>query len=215
MSTCHGRECDSPCPMSRVLTYSLTHAYAKCENRHLCSINYHFSKTKSFCFINQNPLDKLRYSLVFYQVSCVFVGSEFSGSHRRLCMPSDTFANFHLWIHMYNQEYRVFHPRGYLSLLAIPKTRIFHFHFLLCNRETHFGRCPILPSPPSNTKHSVDLPCTYNIPSNTKHSVDLYHALTLMSCNVSCINAMQSHCMYLMLYAQRMPRATIQNHTSC
>ena len=51
--------------MSRVLTDSLTHAYAKCENRHLCSINDYFSKTKAFCFINQNSLDKLRYSLAF------------------------------------------------------------------------------------------------------------------------------------------------------
>ena len=51
--------------MSQVLTDSLTHAYAKCENCHLYSINDHFSKTKDFCFINQNPLDKLQYSLVF------------------------------------------------------------------------------------------------------------------------------------------------------
>ena len=51
--------------MSQVLTDSLTHAYVKCENCHLCSINDHFSKTKVFCFINQNSLDKLRYSLVF------------------------------------------------------------------------------------------------------------------------------------------------------
>ena len=51
--------------MSRVLVDSLTHAYAKCENRHLCSINDHFSKTKAFFFINQNPLDKLQYSVVF------------------------------------------------------------------------------------------------------------------------------------------------------
>ena len=58
--------------MSRVLTDSLTNAYAKCENRHLCSINDHFFKTKAFCFINQNPLDKLRYSLVFTK-SCVFL----------------------------------------------------------------------------------------------------------------------------------------------
>ena len=65
MSTCQGRECDSPCPMSRVLTDSLTHAYTKFENRNLCSINDHFSKTKVFCFISQNLLDKLRYSLVF------------------------------------------------------------------------------------------------------------------------------------------------------
>ena len=41
----------------------------------------------------------------FYQVLCVFVGSEFSGSHHRLRTPSDTFTNFHRWIHMSNQEY--------------------------------------------------------------------------------------------------------------
>ena len=58
--------------MSRVLTDSLTHAYAKCENCHLCSINDHFSKTKVFYFISQNPLDKLRYSLVFTKL-CVFL----------------------------------------------------------------------------------------------------------------------------------------------
>ena len=74
---------------------------------------------------------------------------------------------------MSNQEYRVFHLRGYLSLLVIPNTRIFHFLFLLCYHETHFGHCPILSSLPFNTKHSVNLPCTPDIPSNTKHSVDL------------------------------------------
>ena len=105
-----------------VLTDSLTHAYAKCENHHLYSINDHFSKTKAFCFINQNPLDKLRYLLVFTK-SRVF------WSHRRLRMPSDTFSNFLRWIHMSNQEHRVFHPRGYLSLLAIPNTCTFPFLF--------------------------------------------------------------------------------------
>ena len=129
------------------------------------------------------------------------MGSEFSGSHCMLCTPSDTFANFHHWIHISNQEYRVFHPRGYLSLLTIPNTRIFHLIFIFCDRETHFGRYPISPSPPSNTKHSVVLPCTNIIPSNTKHSVNLYHALPPMSFDVSCINAMQCHCMYLMLHA--------------
>ena len=64
--------------------------------------------------------------------------------------------------------------------------------FQLQNRATHFGRCPMLPRPQSNTKHSVDQPCTHNIPSNTKHSVDLYHALTPMSCDVLVHNAMQS-----------------------
>ena len=86
-----------------------------------------------------------------------------------------TLSNFHHWIYMSNQEYRVFHSSGYLTLVGIPNTRI----FLLCDCETYFGRCPILPSPPSNTKHSVNL----------------YHALIPMSCDVSCINAMQCHCM--------------------
>ena len=153
-----------------------------------------FYKSKS---IGQTPI-----FTCFYQVSCVSMGSEFPRSHCRLRTPSDTFANFHQWIHMSNQEYRVFHPRGYLSLLSIPNKHIFHFMFLLSNRETHFGCCLILPSPPSNTKHSVDLPCTHDIPSNTKHSVDLYHALIPMSCDVSCINAMQCHFLYLILLEQ-------------
>ena len=122
--------------------------------------------------------------------------SEFPGSHRRLRTPSDTFANFYRRIHMSNQEYRVFHPMGYSSLLAIPNTHIFHFNFLLCNREIHFGCYPILPSPPSNTKHSVDLPCTHDIPSNTKHSIDLptmhSHPFNAMS---PCIFNARCHCM--------------------
>ena len=212
MSTCHGCECDSPCPISRVLIDSLTHAYAKCENRHLCSINDHFFQNKSFFFYKSKSIGQTPIFTCFYQVSCVFVGSEFPRSHRWLRTPFDTFANFHRWIHMSNQEYQVFHPRGYLSLLAIANTRIFHFLFLLCNREAHFGHCPILSSPPlntkhsvdrpcthdipSNTKHSVDRPCTHDIPSNTKHSVDLYHALTTMSCDVSRAYAnVMHHCM--------------------
>ena len=65
--------------MSRVLIDSLTHAYAKCENGHLCFINDHFSKTKAFCFINQNPLDKLRYSLVFTKSHVFLCVANFRG----------------------------------------------------------------------------------------------------------------------------------------
>ena len=125
----------------------------------------------------------------FYQVPCVFVGSKFLRSHRRLPMPSDPFTNFHRWIHMSNQAYRVFHPRGYLSLLAIPNTRIFHFLFLLCDHETHFLCCPILLSPPSNTKHNVDLPCTHDIPLNTKHITHTH----VMRCPVHKCNVMTLH----------------------
>ena len=165
--------------MSRVLTDSFTHVYAKCENRHLCSINDNFFKIKAFCFISQNPLDKLRYSLVFTKFRVFLWVANFQGlTVGFACLL--TLSNFHHWIHMSNQEYRVFHSSGYLSLVGIPNTRI----FLLCDCETYFGRCLISPSPPSNTKHSVNL----------------YHALIPMSCDVSCINTMQCHCMYLMLH---------------
>ena len=94
MSICHGWECDSPCPMSRVFTDSLTHSYANCENRHLCSINDHFSKTKDFCFINQNSLEKLRYSLIFTKSRVFLWVEKFQGltaSFSRLPTLSRTF----------------------------------------------------------------------------------------------------------------------------
>ena len=56
---------------------------------------------------------------------------------------------------------------GDLPQLTMPNTHIFHFQ----NRETHFGHCPILLSPPSNTKHSVeddDDACKECKGSNTK-----------------------------------------------
>ena len=140
-------------------------------------------QNKSFLFYKSKSIGQSSISTCFYQVSCVFVGSEFPGSHRRLRMHFDTFANFHYWIYMSNHKYRVFHSRGYLSLLAIPNTRIFHFLFLLCNRETHFGCCPILPSPPSNT-HSVDLPLL-TIYHRTPNTVLIYQPCThthLMRC---------------------------------
>ena len=170
--------------MSQVLTDSLTHAYAKCENRHLCSINDHFSKTKGFCFINQNPLVNLQYQLVFTNFRVFLWVVNFRGliaGLARLLTLSRTFI------------------AGYICLTkncVIPNTRIFHFLFLLCDRETHFGRCPILQSPLSNTKPSVNLPCTHDIPSNTKHSVNLptmhlrpFNVMSPCICNARC------HCM--------------------
>ena len=124
-----------------------------------------FFQNKIFLFYKSKSIGQSPISTCFYQVPCVFVGSEFSGS------------NFYRWIHMSNQEYRVFHPRGIYPFL--PNTRIFHFLFFLC-RETHFGRCPILPSPPSNTKHSIDLPTMHSHPFN---------AMSPCICNARC------HCM--------------------
>ena len=82
--------------MSRVLTDAFTHAHGKCENRHLFSINDHFSKTKSFCFINQNPLDKLRYSLVFTKF-CVFLWVVDFWCLTTGFANLDTFTTFHRW----------------------------------------------------------------------------------------------------------------------
>ena len=86
---------------------------------------------------------------------------------------------------------------GDLPQLSMPNTHIFHFQ----NCATHFGHCPLLPSPPSNFKHSIDEPCPHDIPSNTKHSVDFYLALTPMPCDVLVHNAMQScHCLFIPCY---------------
>ena len=90
---------------------------------------------------------------------------------------------------------------GFIYPNFLCPTHIFFIIFFFLNRETHFGRCPMLPSPLSNTKHSVDQPCTHDIPSSIKHSVDLYHALTPMSCDVLVHNTMQScHCSFIPCY---------------
>ena len=75
-------------------------------------------QNKSFLFYKSKSIGQFPISTCFNQVPCVFVGSQFPGSHCRLRTPFDTFTNFHCWIHISNQEYRVFHPSGYLSLLA-------------------------------------------------------------------------------------------------
>ena len=54
---------------------------------------------------------------------------------------------------------------GVYPCLLLPYT---YFHFHVCNRATLFRRHPMVPSPPSNTKRSVDP----------------YNALTPMSCDV-------------------------------
>ena len=84
----------------------------------------------------------------------------------------------------------------YANLLCLT-----HIFFIFLNRETHFGRCPMLLSPSSNNKHNVDQPCTHDIPSSTKHNVNLYYALTPMSCDVLVHNALQScHCSFIPCY---------------
>ena len=69
-------------------------------------------------FRNQNLLNVSPSRIILLTKHVSFRVGEFSGSHRRLCTPSYTLTGFHLWTHMYNKKYQVFHPRGYLSLLA-------------------------------------------------------------------------------------------------
>ena len=107
------------------------------------------------------------------------------------CGPFQHFYGFSLSMIMSNHECRVFHPLGGGGGLT-PTCYAQHTYFHFQNDATHFGRCLMLPSPPLNTKHSVDRPCTHDIPSNTKHNVDFYLALTPMPCDVLVQNAMQS-----------------------
>ena len=59
-------------------------------------------QNKRFLFYKSKSIGKIPIFTCFYQIPCVFVGSEFPRSHRRLFTPSDTFTNFHRWIHMSN-----------------------------------------------------------------------------------------------------------------
>ena len=86
-----------------------------------------FPKQK-LLFYKSKSIGKTLIFTCLYQVPGVFVGSEFSGSHRRLHTPSDTVVNFHHWIHMSNQEYRVFHSRGMYPSLLYP-THVFLISF--------------------------------------------------------------------------------------
>ena len=117
---------------------------------------------------------------------CLFVGRKFSRSYCRLRKPSYTFTSFHRWTHMYKKKYRGFHPRGYLSLLAITR-HIFSFSFIQpCDPV---GRCPTVPSPPNQTpnivliitmhSHSFNAisPCICNA---MRHCI-LYHATCIMN----------------------------------
>ena len=157
--------------MSRVLTDSLTHAHAECEkpNRHYVPSMTIF-QNKSFLFYKSKPLDGSQCQLAFPKL-CVFMHL-WATDFRVYTARRRPFQHFYYLsppVIMSNRECRVFNPWGRgLPELVMPNVHIFHFQ----NRATHFGRYPLLPSPPSNTKHIVDQPCPHDIPSNTKHIVD-------------------------------------------
>ena len=109
---------------------------------------------------------------------CLFVGSEFSRSHRRLRTPSYTFTGF-CWTHMYNQKYRGFHLRGYLSVLAIAQ-HIFSFSCIQpCDPV---GRCPTVPSPPNQTPNTVLIITMHLHPCHA-----MFLCISAMQCAISCL----------------------------
>ena len=107
--------------MSRVLTDSLTHAYAKREKKTIIDV----SSNGPFYFTSQNPLDITSNVHFRNQVPYVyaFVGHGFSGSYHRTLHTIPTL--FELSPLVASEPVQGFHLRGCLSLLSIPNTSIF------------------------------------------------------------------------------------------
>ena len=87
----------------------------------------------------------------------LFMGSRFLVSHRGLRKPRH-FYGLSLLGTMSNHNWRVFHLRGDLSLLA--DTR--HVFFISCNRATLLNVVPFIEPTQSNTKRVlIYQPCTH------------------------------------------------------
>ena len=172
--------------MSRVLTDSFTHAYAKYENRHLCSINDHFFKTKAFCFINQNPLDKLRYSLVFTECRVFLWVANFRGltaGFARIPTLSRTFIAGYICLTK-NTE---FFTRGGIYPFLLYPTHVFFIYFFFYATVRL-----ILDVVPFNRVHH-----------RTPNTVSIYHVLTTYhrTPNTMSISIMHSHLCHAMSHA--------------
>ena len=134
-------------PITRVLTDSLTHANAKCENQ---SLMFHlmtfFPKQKLFFFIIQNPLDKLRYSL-FFTMSRVFLWvANFRGVTAGFaCLPTLSRTFIVEYICLTKNKIWFFHHRGDLPHLASPKLMKFII-IILGTRESQFWTLSQFPS---------------------------------------------------------------------
>ena len=100
---------------------------------------------------------------------------------------------------MYNQKYRGFHPRGYLSLLGITR-HIFSFSFIqLCDPVRH---CPTVSSPPNQTSNTVLITTmhshSFNAMSpcicNAMHHCMLYHVRCIMNATWTMLKPYTSPC---------------------
>ena len=112
-----------------------------------------------------------------FKTMCLFVGSKFLVSHRRLRKPRHFYSLSPLET-MSDHNWQFFHPRGDLSLLANTQ-HIFSLPLYLIVRL--YWTLSYLTEPTqSNTKHSVD--------SSTMHSHP-FNDMSLCICNAIC------HCM--------------------
>ena len=186
MSICHRCECDSPYPIFRVLTDSLTHAYAKCENCHLCSINDHFSKTKVFFFINQHPLDNLRYQLVFIKFLvflCVVNFRGLTAGFACLLTLSRTFIVGYICL---TKNTGFFAQGGIYAFLLYP-THVFFISFFFY----------------VTVRLNLDVVPFYRAHHRTPNIVSIYQVLTTYhrTPNTVSISAMHSHPCHAMSHA--------------
>ena len=172
---------------------SLTHAYAKCENRHLCSINENLSKTKAFCFINQNTLDKLRYSLVFTKSRVFLWVANFQGlivGFAHLSTFSRTFIARYVCLTK-NTEF--FTRGGIYPFLLYPTHIFFISFFFYVTMRLIFYVVSFYPAHhrTPNTMSIYHVLTTYHRTPNTV-SISTMNSLSLR-CSVYKCNAMPLH----------------------
>ena len=107
------------------------------------------------------------------------MGNEFSGSHSRLCMPSNTFLTFTVGE---CEPVRIFHPREYLALLAITQHKFLPFYSTVrlfwtssnYTELTHQSPIVVLILNHAFTPMKCDVPVQCNV---------IYHYMS-MSCHV-------------------------------
>ena len=112
-----------------------------------------------------------------FKIMCLFVGSEFLVSHHMPRKPRHFYSLLPLGT-MSNHNWRVFHPRGDLSLLDNTR-HIFSLPFYSTLR-LYWTLSHLTESAQSNIKHSID--------SLTMHSHP-FNAMSQCICNAIC------HCM--------------------
>ena len=129
-------------PHVRVLTNSLTYAYAKCEKKSSLMFNPMTLFSKQFFFLmNQNPLDKPPMFIFLVKSVCLCIcGSQISRfSPQDVARLPNIFTGFHHRLSCLTVTTGFFTRWGIYPFLLCPT----HVFFMLCNHETHFGRCLI------------------------------------------------------------------------